>query len=460
MNRVYLKTYGCQMNERDSEAVAALLRGRGYSIVDAEADADIVLLNTCAVRDQAEQKAIGKTGYLAKRKRDNPDFVIGIMGCMAQNRGEALIDALPDLDLLVGTQKFHRVPEMLDQILASQRGLGPRPSTLVDLDPEEGSEETIKDHTPHERQVSAFVSIMQGCNMHCTFCIVPKTRGPERYRSMDAIVDEVETLVARGTKEVTLLGQIVNSYGMRQIPYVNGKSPFVQLLERINAIKGLERIRFTSPHPRGFQKDLVAAYGELEKLMPYVHLPLQSGSDRMLRLMRRPYTARRFREIVHQLRAVVPGICFSTDVIVGFPGETDEDFEQTRALFEELAFDMAYIFKYSERSGTKAAEMGDDVSTETKEARNRVLLDILGRTSLHCNHALVDTVQEVLVEGTARKGEGMFMGRNPGNRKVIFPASPRLIGQIVPVHIREATVSTLLGELVLSGVEDEAALVS
>jgi len=194
--------------------------------------------------------------------------------------------------------------------------------------------------------------------------------------------------------------------------------------------------------------------------MPYVHLPLQSGSDRMLRLMRRPYTARRFREIVRQLRAVVPEICFSTDIIVGFPGETDEDFEQTRALFEESAFDMAYIFKYSERSGTKAAEMGDDVSTETKETRNRVLLDILGRTSLHCNRALVDTVQEVLVEGTARKGEGMFVGRNPGNRKVIFPASPRLIGQMVPVHIREATVSTLLGDLVLSGVEDDAALVS
>lgn len=453
MNRVYIKTYGCQMNERDSEAVSALLRGRGYSIVDDERSADVVLLNTCAVRDQAEQKAIGKTGYLAKRKRTDPNFVIGVMGCMAQNRGEELLDRLPDLDLLVGTQKFHRVPEMLDQIVASQRGLGPKPSTLVDLAEESGSQETIKDHLPDQRQISAFVSIMQGCNMHCTFCIVPKTRGAERYRSMDAIVEEVEGLVAQGTKEVTLLGQIVNSYGMRHIPYVNGKSPFVQLLERVNAVEGLERIRFTSPHPRGFQKDLVAAYGELEKLMPYVHLPLQSGSDRMLRLMRRPYTVRRFREIVQQLREVSPGICFSTDIIVGFPGETEEDFEATRSLFDELAFEMAFIFKYSERSGTKAAELGDDVPVEIKEARNQALLGILGKHSLRSNETTVGGIEKVLVEGPARKGEGMFMGRNPGNRKVIFPGSPRLVGEIVPVRVREATVSTLLGDLVLSGVD-------
>lgn len=441
------------MNERDSEAVSALLRGRGYSMVDDEASADVVLLNTCAVRDQAEQKAIGKSGHLAKRKRANPNFVLGVMGCMAQNRGEDLLDKLPDLDLLVGTQKFHRVPEMLDQIMASQKGLGPKPTTLVDLAEESGSEETIKDHAPGERQTSAFVSIMQGCNMHCTFCIVPKTRGAERYRSMDAIIAEVEQLVAQGTKEVTLLGQIVNSYGMRQVPYVDGKSPFVQLLERVNAVDGLERIRFTSPHPRGFQKDLVAAYGELEKLMPYVHLPLQSGSDRVLRLMRRPYTVRRFREIVQQLREVSPNIAFSTDVIVGFPGETEEDFEATRSLFDELAFDMAFIFKYSERSGTKAAELGDDVPTEIKEARNQALLEILGKHSLRRNESLIGTVQEVLVEGPARKGEGMFMGRNPGNRKVIFRGSQRLVGEIVPVRVREATVSTVLGELVLSGVD-------
>ena len=454
MNRVYIKTYGCQMNERDSEAVAAQLRDRGYTIVGEEHSADIVLLNTCAVREQAEQKAIGKTGHLAKRKRENPNFILGLMGCMAQNRGTDLLEKLPDLDLLVGTQKFHRVPQMLDQFIASQKALGPRPATLVDLDEEAGSEETIREHVNDSAQVSAFVSIMQGCNMHCTFCIVPKTRGPERYRSMDSICEEIEELVAGGTREVTLLGQIVNSYGMREIAYREGISPFVQLLERVNAIEGLERIRFTSPHPRGFQKDLVEAYGRLEKLMPYVHLPLQSGADSMLKRMRRPYSRRRFLEIVEQLRTVQPDICLSTDIIVGFPGETEEEFEATRSLFEEVCFDMAFIFKYSERAGTKAEEMGDDIPAEVKDQRNKILLEILGESSLRRNQSIVGTVQPVLVEGPARKGEGMFMGRNPGNRKVIFPATERLVGQIVPVRVTDATVSILRGELCLSGVDE------
>lgn len=400
------------------------------------------------MRDQAEQKAIGKTGHLGKRKRRDPNFIIGVMGCMAQNRGEELIDRLPDLDLLVGTQKFHRVPEMLDTIVARQKALGPNPTTLVDLEAEAGSEETIRDHLG-DRRISAFVSIMQGCNMHCTFCIVPKTRGAERYRSMDSIVEEVEKLVANGTREVTLLGQIVNSYGMREIPYRNGKSPFVQLLERINAVDGLERIRYTSPHPRGFQQDLVAAYGTLPKLMPYVHLPLQSGSDRILKQMRRPYTVRRFREIVQQLRDVNPDMAFSTDIIVGFPGETREDFEQTRELFSETGFDMAFIFKYSPRSGTPAAEMVDDVSAEEKDRRNQELLEILGRDSLRRNQAQVGQVQPVLIEGPARKGEGRFQGRTPGNRKVIFKADQRLVGELVPVLITAASVTTLEGELVI-----------
>ena len=442
------------MNERDSEAVAAQLRVRGYSIVDDEHSADVVLLNTCAVRDQAEQKAIGKTGHLAKRKRKDPSFILGVMGCMAQNRGEDLLERLPDLDLLVGTQKFHRIPEMLDRFIASQNGIGPRPSTIVDLGEEAGSEETIREHTEEGNKVSSFVSIMQGCNMHCTFCIVPKTRGSERYRSMDSICEEIEELVSTGTREVTLLGQIVNSYGMRQIPYRNGISPFVQLLERVNEIDGLERIRFTSPHPRGFQKDLVEAYGRLEKLMPYVHLPLQSGSDSMLKRMRRPYSRRRFIEIVDQLREVCPDICLSTDIIVGFPGETEEEFEDTRSLFEQLRFDMAFIFKYSERSGTKAAEMGDDIPAEVKDSRNQVLLEILGASSLEKNQALVGSEQQVLLEGPARKGEGMFMGRNPGNRKIIVPASSRLVGKVVPVRITKATVTTLSGELCLAGVDE------
>ncbi len=454
MNRVYIKTYGCQMNERDSEAVAAKLRKRGYSMVEREEEADVVLLNTCAVRDKAEQKAIGKTGYLAKRKNSNPDFIIGILGCMAQNRGSGLLDRLPDLDLLVGTQKFHRVPDYLDNIIASLKAQGPRPRTIVDLDGEEGSQNTIREHVEGKRQVSAFVSIMQGCNMKCTFCIVPKTRGRERCRSIQDIVEEVEELAARGTREVTLLGQIVTSYGRREIPVRRKKGPFVQLLEAVNAIDGIERIRFTSPHPKGFKEDLIAAYRDLPKLCEYVHLPMQSGSDRILRAMHRPYSRDRYKQIVDDLRASVPGMYFSTDIIVGFPGETESDFELTMEVFEELNFDMAYIFKYSTRSGTPAAEMDAQVPERIKEERNHRLLKVLEESSLRRNRSLIGTTQEILVEGPARKGDGVYTGRTRGNRKAVFSGSERLVGELIQVKIERATVSTLYGSVVPQGVDD------
>ncbi|MBL4575858.1 MAG: tRNA (N6-isopentenyl adenosine(37)-C2)-methylthiotransferase MiaB [Opitutaceae bacterium] len=452
MNRVYIKTYGCQMNERDSEAVASMLRARGYSIVDAEKDADVVLLNTCSVRDQAEQKAIGKAGFLKRRKRKDSSFIIGIMGCMAQNRGEELLDRLPDLDLIVGTQKFHQVPDHLDHLIATYEGQGPNPSTVIDLGEEEGSQNTIRDHNPKERQVTAFVSIMQGCNMNCAFCIVPTTRGSERARPLEQIVEEIEELVENGTKEVTLLGQIVTSYGRREIPFKNGKSPFVQLVERVNDIRGIERIRFTSPHPRGFKQDLVEAFRDVPKLCEYVHLPIQSGSNAILKAMNRPYSRERYLEIIDSLRKVVPDMYFSTDVIVGFPGETEEDFEQTRELFEHVGYDMAYIFKYSIRSGTVAAEMKDQLSTEDKERRNQVLLDILHKDSLARNESLVGGVEEVLVEGPSKKGE-LFVGRTRGNRVVHFAADERLIGELAQVKVERATISALYGDLVLAGVE-------
>ena len=458
MNRVYIKTYGCQMNDRDSEAVAAMLRHRGYAMVDNEHDADVVLLNTCAVRDQAEQKAIGKTGYLLKRKRDQADFIIGIMGCMAQNRGDALLDRLPDLDLLVGTQKFHRVPEHLDNLIRSYQAQGPRPTTIVDLEEEPGSQNTIRSHDLKQRQVSAFVSIMQGCNMNCTFCIVPKTRGRERCRPIAEIVEEVEELASQGTREVTLLGQIVTSYGRGEIPLKHGKGPFVQLLEAINKVTGIERIRFTSPHPQGFKKDLIKAYRDLPKLCEYVHLPMQSGSTRILRSMNRPYTAERYKQIVDDLKAMVPEMYFSTDIIVGFPGETDYDFEQTRRLYIDIAFDMAYIFKYSVRSGTPAASLPEQLTQEKKEKRNHILLELLEQSSLRRNRTLLGTKQEVLVEGPARKGDGMYTGRTRGNRKVIFPGTARLIGELAPVWIEKATASSLYGSLVIKGVEADPSI--
>jgi tRNA-2-methylthio-N6-dimethylallyladenosine synthase len=288
--------------------------------------------------------------------------------------------------------------------------------------------------------------------MNCAFCIVPKTRGNERARPIEHIVEEIEELAERGTREVTLLGQIVTSYGRREIPFKDGKSPFVQLIEKVNEIKGIERIRFTSPHPRGFKQDLIEAYRDVPKLCEYVHLPLQSGSNEILKAMNRPYSRERYLEIVDSLREVVPDMYFSTDVIVGFPGETEDDFEQTREFFEQVGYDMAYIFKYSIRSGTPAAVMEDQLSSEDKERRNQILLDILHKSSLSRNESLVGKAEEVLIEGPSKRGE-LFVGRTRGNRVVHFDADERMIGEIAPVKIERATISSLYGDLVLAGVE-------
>ncbi len=466
MNRVHIKTYGCQMNERDSEAVAAMLRARGYRIVADENNCDILLLNTCSVRDAAEQKAIGKAGHLSQRKKKRPDFVLGILGCMAQNRGASLLDQLPDVDLIVGTQKFHRVPDYLDNLRAAHEAGVPVGASIVDIAEEAGSQNTIRDHLTFgpdaadigreaAPQVGAFVSIQQGCDMHCAFCIVPKTRGDERSRPMDEIVAECRALAERGVREITLLGQIVTSYGRRDHAMVDGVGAFVQLIEKVHAIEGIERIRFTSPHPRGFREDLVAAYARLPKLCEYVHLPMQSGSNRILRAMNRPYTRERYLEIVAALRAAQPKMYFSTDVIVGFPGETDEDFAQTRELFAAANYDMAYVFKYSVRTGTPAATMADQVPDAVKEERNQILLDLLRENSLRRSQTLVGTVEEVLIEGRDQTG-ARFTGRTRGNRVCVFDAEPRLVGSLVPLRITRVSVSTLYGELELVGVPGQA----
>ncbi len=454
MNRVHIKTYGCQMNERDSEAVASLLRARGYAIVEEESEADIVLLNTCSVRDLAEQRAIGKAAHLQKRKRRNPKFLVGILGCMAQNRGVDLLDRLPDLDLLVGTQKFHRVPDYLDNLLATQKGFGPKPDTIVDLEAEAGSQNEIRGHfhaddSPADAapQVSAYISIMQGCNMHCTFCIVPKTRGEERSRPMDDIVREAEDLVAHGTREITLLGQIVTSYGRREFPMVAGKTPFVQLLEKLHALPQLHRIRFTSPHPSGFKSDLIAAYRDLPKLGEYVHLPMQSGSDRILKAMNRPNTRDTYLRLIENLRASQPKMWISTDIIVGFPGETDDDFAATRDVFQEIGFEMAYLFKYSTRTGTPAAEMENQIPALVAESRHKELMAILEKRSFDRHEDLVGSIQEVLAQESAKRPAGRLLGRTRGYRKVFFDAPSHRLGELIPIRITRATVAALEGEV-------------
>src|ERR1700677_1559401 len=336
MPSVYIKTYGCQMNERDSEAVAAQLLAKGYVLAKSEANADVVLLNTCSVRDFAEQKAINKMRNLIGTARsEKRNQIVGFMGCMAQSRGRELIDKLPDVDLVLGTQKFHRAAEYLDELLAGKR------EQIVDIDQEKNSEATIREHLINgsaKTSVSAFVSIMQGCNQYCTFCIVPYTRGEERSRTIPDIVTESRELVAWGVREITLLGQIVTSYGKRDIAVRDGRSAFVQLLDAVHEIDGLERIRFTSPHPKGCGDDLAEAYARLPKLCESAHIPLQSGSDRLLKLMHRGYTRDKFLGIIKNLRRARPEIGLTTDLIVGFPGETGEDFEQTLALCRDVAF--------------------------------------------------------------------------------------------------------------------------
>ena len=448
MPGVYIKTYGCQMNERDSEQVSKMLVERGYRMVEAEVEADVILLNTCSVRDMAEQKAIGKMGMLRKLRKTRPHLVLGYLGCMAQARGESLLQTSPHVDLVVGTQKFHRVADYVHDLLQSRQHalIDDVRRPIVDTDEEEGSQSTIREQEVDVGQVTAFVSIMQGCNMHCAFCIVPQTRGSERGRPIDEIVAEVRSLADRGVKEVTLLGQIVNLYGRHEFPKVDGKSPFVQLLEAVCAVDGIERVRFTSPHPIGYRDDLIEAFSRLPKLVEHVHLPLQSGSDRILKIMRRGYTAEKFQKLAERIRTARPGMAITSDIIVGFPGETDEDFQKTRDLCEAVSFDNAFVFRYSPRQNTPAATMEAQISEELKETRNQELLEIVNRHVATKLDALIGTEVEILCEGASRHNTERLSGRTRTNKIVVFEGAPRHIGQIFPVKITRASGSTLYGD--------------
>jgi tRNA-2-methylthio-N6-dimethylallyladenosine synthase len=469
MPTFFIKTYGCQMNERDSEQVARSLLDRGYVAAATEAEADVVLLNTCSVRDMAEQKALGKMGMLGRLAKERPNVVFGFLGCMAQARGAELLQRMPHVDLVVGTQKFHRVADYVEELRERKRSAVARISKLgramddprfsiVETAEESGSQETIREHALRPRQATAFVSIMQGCNMHCTFCIVPRTRGAERSRTIAEVVREVRELVGRGVKEVTLLGQIVNLYGRHEFPGRNfescgtqvtnlrhKKSPFVQLLEAVHAVEGLERLRFTSPHPIGFRADLLAALRDLPKLCEHVHLPLQSGSDRILKAMHRTYTAEKYLRLVEQIRAMRHGIALTTDLIVGFPGETEEDYEQTRALVERVQFDNAFVFRYSPRSDTPATQMEEQVDEPTKEARNRDLLTVVDAAAKRAGARLVGREVEVLCEGPSKTNRLRLTGRTRSNKIVVFEGTENDIGQLVNLKITQSTGFSLSG---------------
>jgi tRNA-2-methylthio-N6-dimethylallyladenosine synthase len=450
MPSVFIKTYGCQMNVRDSEQVAQDLASRGYDLVESEDRADVVLLNTCSVRDMAEQKAISKMETLGGRKKKHQHQVIGFLGCMAQSRGVSILDELPEVDLVLGTQKFHETGRYLDDLFRQRQDKpSEAPNRIVDIAEETGSQNTIRDHMLEPRQVTAFVSIMQGCNMHCTFCIVPSTRGAERSRPMAEIVSEVASLVAQGVKEVTLLGQIVNLYGRHEFPVVEGRSPFAQLLRAVCAVPGLERVRFTSPHPIGFKDDIVACFRELPNLCEHVHLPLQSGSDRILKAMHRAYTRAGYLRLIEKLRAANPRIAFTTDIIVGFPGETEEDFQQTCELVREVAFDNAFIFRYSPRRDTPAATMEEQLPEEIKMERNQTLLRILDEIADKRVKELLGREDEILVEGESRTNPKRFQGRTRTNRLVLIEANERWRGELLPVRLTESTGFTYYAEPVL-----------
>jgi tRNA-2-methylthio-N6-dimethylallyladenosine synthase len=390
---------------------------------------------------------------------------------MAQSRGSELFERVPHLDLVVGTQKYHRVFDYVDSIL--NRRLQTRmdevgvemvtgrvedeiikinqdriiSARMVDTEEEEGSQNTIRDHIPREgQQATSFVSIMQGCNMRCSFCIVPDTRGKERGRPISDIVSEVRDLVGKGVKEVTLLGQIVNLYGRTEFPIVDGKSPFVQLLEAVHEIEGLERIRFTSPHPIGYRDDLVEAFTYLPKLCSHIHFPMQSGSDRILKKMRRPYKNEKFLTICEKMQAARPDLAITTDVIVGFPGETEEDFEETVACMKRIGFDNSFIFRYSKRKDTPAAEMDEQLSDKVKEARNQILLRIQEQLTTTKNAKLIGTVQQVLCEGPSKTNKKRLSGRTSQNKIVIFDGNAeRMAGQLLDVRIEDSTGYTLYG---------------
>jgi tRNA-2-methylthio-N6-dimethylallyladenosine synthase len=457
MPKFFIKTYGCQMNERDSKQVAHSLATRGYERVAHEAEADVVLLNTCSVRDMADQKALGKMGMLGRLAKDRPHVVFGFLGCMAQARGSSLLKNLPHVDLVVGTQKFHRVADYVEDLVARKRAVAgtadpghnkriddPRFS-IVDVAEETGSQETIRQQQLANKQATAFVSIMQGCNMHCTFCIVPQTRGQERGRSISEIVREVRELVEQGVKEVTLLGQIVNLYGRHEFPKQEGKSPFVQLLEAVHAIDGLERLRFTSPHPIGFRDDLIEAFARLPKLAEHVHLPLQSGSNKILKNMHRAYTAEKYVELVQRIRRTRDGVAITTDIIVGFPGETESDYRQTRDLVEKIQFDNAFIFRYSPRRDTPAAEMSGQVDERIKEERNHDLLAVVNESAQRAGKRLVGRNVEVLCEGPSKTNPARLTGRTRTNKIVVFEGGDDLVGGMVEIMVKQANGFSLYG---------------
>lgn len=437
--KLHIKTWGCQMNEYDSSKMADLLDStHGFELTDNAEEADVLLLNTCSIREKAQEKVFHQLGRWKLLKEANPNVIIGVGGCVASQEGKLLRQRAHYVDIVFGPQTLHRLPEMINKVRGSK-------SPVVDVSfPEIEKFDRLPE--PRAEGPSAFVSIMEGCNKYCTYCVVPYTRGEEVSRPADDVLFEIAQLAAQGVREVNLLGQNVNAY--RGPSFDGDICTFAELLRLVAAIDGIDRIRFTTSHPIEFTDDIIAVYEDTPELVSFLHLPVQSGSDRILNLMKRTHTVLEYKSIIRKLRKARPDILISSDFIIGFPGETQEDFEQTMKLIAEVNFDVSYSFVFSPRPGTPAADMADDVPEEEKKQRLYILQDRINQQAQSYSRKMVGTVQRILVEGISRKNVMEMSGRTENNRVVNFEGSPELVGTFVDVEITEVRTNSLRGVLV------------
>jgi tRNA-2-methylthio-N6-dimethylallyladenosine synthase len=439
--KLFIKTFGCQMNEYDSDKMADVLRAsHGYQVTDKPEDADLLLVNTCSIREKAQEKVFSELGRWRKLKEKNPDLVIGVGGCVASQEGEGISKRAPYVDMVFGPQTLHRLPEMLEEV-------GTKGSPVVDISfPEIEKFDCLPE--PRAEGPTAFVSIMEGCSKYCTFCVVPYTRGEEISRPLDSVITEVVQLAKQGVREINLLGQNVNSY---LGPMHDGQiADLATLIYYVAAVDGIDRIRFTTSHPVEFTDSLIQAYAEVPELANYLHLPVQHGSDRILARMKRGHTAIEYKQKIRKLREVRPDISLSSDFIVGFPGETDSDFDATMKLIADLGFDQSFSFIYSARPGTPAANFADDTPMDTKKDRLSILQARITSQAMAISNAMVGTTQSVLVEKPSKKRPNQMSGRTENMRWVNFDADPDCVGQFVDVVITEAQPNSLRGRLVAS----------
>lgn len=428
--KVYIETYGCQMNLADTEIVQGVLKRNGYELTQEAENADVVLINTCAIREHAEERIYGRLGAFRAIKKHKPNLVVGILGCMAERLRSKLIEEEKVVDLIVGPDEYRRVPELIDNALIGEKGIAVRLSKT----------ETYDDIEPYrEDGISAWIAVMRGCDKFCTFCVVPFTRGRERSRPLQSIVNEVKSLYARGFKEVNLLGQNVNSYR-------DGDYDFADLLTAVAKAAPNMRVRFVTSHPQDFSDKLIYTIAEHENICNYIHLPIQSGSNRILKLMNRNYTVEHYLERIEKARKVIQGVSFSTDIIAGFPTETEEDHRLTLDVLKEVRYDGAFMFKYSPRERTKAWEMGDDVPDEVKTRRLNEIIELQQKISYEINQELIGKQVEVLIEDYSKKSKDFYMGRTDTNKIVIVPKDGLDIGDYCIATIVRANSATLFAD--------------